>query len=249
MRSRTTASEGTLAERTLLKKWGPILRSGRMGPSSSDHLSCLPLAETLNSKLKGGSVLSGSFPSQCRRNRRADRGSPASAGVPAGLGRKLAVVPAGDVVESAVDRRDLRVDERSERTRPLANHLIDTSGEASPKRSNGARAADHRSLSIDVDVVSRDRVGISRNIRDAAPDEMAGIRRWRHVGSGLVSWLGEKVAYASARRAFLIRHFIPDDLAAIVAVGGGESRSAAGEGEGTRGREVDMLQAVGQAVG
>src|SRR5258708_27208950 len=92
-----------------------------------------------------------------------------------------------------------------------------------------------------------DRVGIPRNIRDAAANEIAGIYRWRHAGSGLVSRLGEKVAYASPRRAFLVCHFVPDDLGVVLTVGGCEVRSAAGERVGTRSREVPRLQAGGGA--
>src|SRR5260370_456379 len=160
-----------------------------------------------------------------------------------------AVVSAGDVVEGAVDRRDLRVHKRGQRAHSLAEHLVDASGEAGPEWRHGACAPDHRSLSIDIYVVTRDRVGIPRNIRDAAAHEIAGIYGWRHVGSGLVSRLGEKVAYASPRRAFLVRHFVPYDLGGVLTVCGGEVRSAAGEGVGTRSREVHVLQAVGQAVG
>lgn len=43
----------------------------------------------------------------------------------------------------------------------LAKGLVDTSGEASPKWGHSACAAYYGSLSVDVDVVARDRVGIS----------------------------------------------------------------------------------------
>src|SRR5260370_34964416 len=102
-----------------------------------------------------------------------------------------AVVTAGDVVEGAVDRRDLRVHKRGQRAYSLAEHLVDASGEAGPEWGHGARAPDHRSLSIDVYVVPGDRVSIPRNIRDAAPHEMPGLYRWRHVGSGLLIRPGE----------------------------------------------------------
>src|SRR5260370_39878970 len=247
-----SASEAPLFNNTtarLNKKAAPSSDPIRMGPSSSDYLDFRPFAEAPNQKSKRPSVDGGGFPDERRGDRRADRGSPAGAGVPAGLGWERTVVARGDVVEGAVDRRELGVDERSQRAYPLAKHLVDASREAGPKRGHGARAPDHRSLSIDVNVVTGDRVGIPRNIRHAAPDEIAGIYRRRHVGSGLGSRLGEKGAYASARGAFLVCHFVPDDLCAVLAVGGGEFRSAAGDGVGTRGREVHVLQAVGHAVG
>src|SRR5206468_7319784 len=117
----------------------------------------------------------------------------------------------------------------------------DTGGEAGPERGHGARASDHRSLSIDIDVVTGHRIGIPRNIRDAPPNEIAGIHGCGHLGIGLISRFGEKVAYTSSRGAFLVRHFVPDHLSAVPTVRGREFRSAAGEGERTRGREVHVL--------
>src|SRR5260370_9570405 len=194
-----------------------------MGPSAWDHLACLRLDEALNAKRKRASLPgSGSFPGQCGHDRRTDGGSKASASVPAGFGGVRAVVPNGDVVEggAAGGYRHRRVQERGQRTYPLAENLVEASGEASPKRSHGASAADHRSLTIDVDVVAGDRVGIARNVGEAASDEFAGIHGWRTVGMGLISWVCGKVAYPSAGRAFLIRHFVPDHLVAVLAPDG-----------------------------
>src|SRR5260370_29887730 len=158
-----------------------------------------------------------------RGDRRADWRPQAGAGVPAGPSGKRAIVPASDVVEGAVDLCDLRIQERGQRADPLAEDLVDARSEASPKRSDSAGAADHGSLPINVDVVTGDRVGIPGNIREAAPDEIPGIDRWRHVqvwGVRLVRWLGEKVAHAAAALAVLISHFGPDDFPAVFVVGG-----------------------------
>src|SRR5712692_7515630 len=146
-----------------------------MGPSSREHLACLRLDEALNAKRKRASLPgSGSFPGQCGHDRRTDGGSKASASVPAGFGGVRAVVPNGDVVEggAAGGYCHLRVQERGQRAYPLAENLVEPGGQASPKRSHGASAADHRSLTIHVDVVAGDRVGIARNVGEAASDEL-----------------------------------------------------------------------------
>src|SRR5260370_36229718 len=241
-----SASEAPLFNNTtarLNKKAAPSSDPIRMGPSSSDYLDFRPFAEAPNQKSKRPAGGGGGFPDGRRGDRRADRGSPAGAGVPAGLGWERTVVARGDVVEGAVDRRELGVDKRSQRAYPLAKHLVDASREAGPKRGHGACAPDHRSLSIDVNVVTGDRVGIPRNIRDAAANEIAGIYGWRHVGSGLVSRLGEKGAYASARGALLVCHFVPDDLGVVLTIGGCEVLFPAADVGGPRRRAAHMLHA------
>jgi len=62
----------------------------------------------------------------------------------------------------------LGVEERRESANSLARILVDAGGKSGPERSDGAGATDHGSLSINVNVVATDRVGISGNIRNAA---------------------------------------------------------------------------------
>ncbi len=164
------------------------------------------------------------------------------------MGRIGAIVAARDVVESAVDRRNLGVDERRKSADFLAEDLVDAGGESGPQRSDGAGTADHGSLSVNVNVVAGDRVGISGNIRNAAADEMAGIDGSGHVCVGLIGGLGEKLTDATAGGALLICHFVPDGFAAVLIIGGGEFGAAAGEGERAGGWEVNVLEVVGDAV-
>src|SRR5258705_13404615 len=103
-----------------------------------------------------------------------------------------AIVAGGDVVESAVDRRNLGVDERRKSADFLAEDLVDTGGGSGPQRSDGAGTARHGSLSVNLNVVARDPVGISGNNRNAPADGMAGIDRSGHVCVGLVGGAGEK---------------------------------------------------------
>src|SRR5260370_41921336 len=115
------------------------------------------------------------LPSHSRSDPRADGCSPARAGIPPGPGREGAVVAIGDVVEGAVNGRDLGVKERGQRPNALAEQLVDAGGEASPKRSNGAPASDGGSLAINVDVVAGNGVRISPSLGDSHSNKIAGV--------------------------------------------------------------------------
>src|SRR5258708_8992066 len=105
------------------------------------------------------------------QQRTAFRDAQASARIPARSGMESAVVPASDVTQARRwrARGAARIQLLLDQTERVAKRLRKPGGERGPKRSYGARAADHRLPAIDQNLVAGGGVAVARDIGHAPP--------------------------------------------------------------------------------
>src|SRR5580704_4982381 len=186
---------------------------------------------------------------ECDQDLRPIRGTQACRWIPPGAGVERAVIAGNDIAKGGRMLVQSRVNETDPRFGFLEQRLVDPREKPSIQGGNGAGATNGGGTPIDQDLITGYRVRIRGDIGYSTASSRLGGRGY--VDRILVRWFRKIIADPAARRAFVVRGLVPDDLG-----GDGISRdigfqrgAAAADNIRRCCRKIDVISAIGLAVG